>query len=606
MNHLENGSTDLLEPLRRKSEIIWRDGVIAILVVMFAIQIPALAVLLLFGYLYCRGWMKRPVNSTSTSHGSARWATHHDLIAAGCLGTQHGFVIGRAPDVRSASAALVRVPEARFPHLSVAGPAGSGKSTAFSILNLLQHDPAGCVVLDPKGENARATAAWRAEHLGHEIAIIDPFGVVGPHRFPRGKLNPLQFQAVAEQMIVDDARRLANALVVRTPDEREPFWNNSAQVLIQGMIALLMAAGKPAEIHLGRVRDILTNPSLVEEAVQCMNRIDACGGLLKRIAGQLSQLKGQTAASVFGVANSHLEFLDSLPITEVVTQTSFNPQGLLDNRLTIYLCLPVDRLKEMRGLQRVLLTCLINFVFQAGESRTRRVRFLLDEAASLGEIDALYNSIMFGRGYGVRAALLFQSLSQIAICFPDSKVNDYKGTVASVFTGVCDFNGAEEVSKWIGQTTTLNYSQQMSSNWGYSISHGGQDIQRGNNSGGGDSETYGQVGRALIQAEEILQLPSSAAIALLPGIRPMLLLKVPYFQWLKEQATKALPRWSIWRRKRKQGTPGWVRWSVVALVLAAAALLAAHASRQQPNAPYSATVSDPFHREVPGEARWDR
>ena len=97
---------------------------------------------------------------------------------------------------------------------------------------------------------------------------------------------------------------------------------------------------------------------------------------------------------------------------------------------------------------------LLTLLFHKDEFSYRAI------GASCAVTGFLYSAIVFGRGYGIRAALRFQSLSQIAICFPDSKANDYKGTVASVLTGVCDYAGAEEVSKWMGQTKTGNYSAQ--------------------------------------------------------------------------------------------------------------------------------------------------
>jgi type IV secretion system protein VirD4 len=505
-------------------------GVAAIVVVMIAIAVPGLAVLLIFCAILIVCYRKKG-HHTSGTHGTARWAADEDLRNSSCYESNGGFLIGRTIPFskKPTNRRDIYVPDWKYPHLQVVGPSGSGKSTCFSIRNLLTDDRASCVCIDPKGEIFRTTAEKRARRLNHEIVVIDPFRIVGEHEFTEGRINPLCLYENKPDLIADDARRLANSLIVRTLEERDPFWPKSAQSVTQSVIAFQMSELRPEEANLNRLRDILTDGEMLEEVLQHMSATDACHGLLRRMAGHIRQLKGQTAASVFSVANSHLEFLDSVAIGRILTDTSFDVRRILSNEVTIYLCLPVDRIVEVRGLLRILVTSLINYVFQAGESKTRRVRLLLDEAASLGEIDSLYNAIMFGRGFGLRATLMFQSASQVAQCFPESKAADYKGTVASVFCGVNDFEGAEEVSKWIGQTTVSSYSSQSSTNWGTSTSQGTQELQRGSNQGGGDSYSHSQIGRSLIQPEEILQLPSHLGIALLPNVRPIMFEKVPYF-----------------------------------------------------------------------------
>lgn len=70
-------------------------------------------------------------------------------------------------------------------------------------------------------------------------------------------------------------------------------------------------------------------------------------------------------------------------------ETTFDPSVLINGKATIYVVLPIDRLKEMAALQRVILSTLINLVFAAGEDPNRRVHLLLDESASLGPMDSL-------------------------------------------------------------------------------------------------------------------------------------------------------------------------------------------------------------------------
>lgn len=53
----------------------------------------------------------------------------------------------------------------------------SGKSLTLLIPNLLRY-PGSVLVLDPKGELVRATAAAR-RRMGQKVIVLDPFGVSG-------------------------------------------------------------------------------------------------------------------------------------------------------------------------------------------------------------------------------------------------------------------------------------------------------------------------------------------------------------------------------------------------------------------------------------------
>ncbi|WP_197531008.1 type IV secretory system conjugative DNA transfer family protein [Posidoniimonas corsicana] len=421
----------------------------------------------------------------------------------------------------------VNLPD-RIPHAAIFGSTGSMKTTAYAV-PVLQSCAESMVVLDPKGELARLTARLRMRRYGHDVQIIDPFGVANVRGIPTARLNPISLVREEPSRLVDEARRLATAIVVRTGEEKDPFWAQISNTLVTATVAFLASEATPEEATLSRARDILCSPKLTEQMLAHMRESDACSGLLQRLAGQVAQLEGQTKASAYSVANSHIDFLDSLPVAETLSESTFDPKQLVNAKQTIYLCLPVDRVAELNGLQRVLLSTLINAVFAAGEDRRRKVRFLLDEAATLGPLDALYNAVFYGRSFGLRLLFLFQSSSQVSRSFPDSQKDDFFATVGSVFCGVNDHRTAKEVSDWIGQTTVVGTTRQDSFSQGKTAGTGLQDQTHSTNWGDNRSTSYSEVGRALIQPEEVLQLPKNAAIVLLPNVRPILAEKTPYF-----------------------------------------------------------------------------
>lgn len=503
----------------------------------------------------------RRTPALSTAHGTAHWAGFYDLMRAGMLNSR-GLILGNMgvvdpPSIKQILCALllwrprsseralefarlrigpappivVRLPDHGIPHLAAFGASGSGKSTAYVIPNLLNlNDVSSAVVLDPKGELFEKTAEYRARCLHHEIVRIDPYNIARSSQFPAQGFNPLSLTDVTSPLAVDDARRLANALIVRNPNATEPFWDNAAQIFVQAIILFLFAKAQPEQATLNSVRDILCSPVALKQAVRAMRDAPEFQGILSRMAGQLRNFQGKTRSSTMTVVGTQLDFLDSLPVAATLARTTFDPTQLLRGNMSIYLCLPVDRIRELVGLQRILITSLINMIFQAGESRQRRIRFYLDEAATLSsEVDALYNALVFGRSFGIRLFFLFQSASQIELCFPKSKADDFKATVASLFCGTNDFRTAQEISQWIGQTAAHTYSYQTSRSWSTSSNSGPRDDSSGSSSSSSASDTLNETARALIRPEEVLQLPTDEAIVLLPHLRPFRVRKMPYF-----------------------------------------------------------------------------
>ena len=65
-------------------------------------------------------------------------------------------------------------------------PPGGGKTTASSIPLLLSHT-GPVFVFDIRGELWAVTARYRAEILGRQVIVIDPFGVTKGKDFQQGK-----------------------------------------------------------------------------------------------------------------------------------------------------------------------------------------------------------------------------------------------------------------------------------------------------------------------------------------------------------------------------------------------------------------------------------
>ncbi|HEX4628012.1 MAG TPA: type IV secretory system conjugative DNA transfer family protein, partial [Gemmatimonadales bacterium] len=245
-------------------------------------------------------WRRARRPSPSTSHGSAHWGRGE------MLDQEKGLLIGYG------SPRMLRF--ALEGHVLTVAPTRAGKGVSCVIPNLLDH-PGSVLVTDPKGENYAVTAAWR-RGVGQAVHAFDPFGVVGG----TATYNPLDLIDVAKDDAVDNARLLADMLVLPGVRERdEAFWNEEARGVLTGLILHAAANDDLNHRTLGQVRQDLTcDPGSFAGLLQAMLESKAAGGLVKRAAARLLQKDERERSGVISTAQSHTHFLDSPRMKQVL------------------------------------------------------------------------------------------------------------------------------------------------------------------------------------------------------------------------------------------------------------------------------------------------
>lgn len=483
--------------------------------------------------------------SRSIAHGSARWAgpddASHLLEGSGpILGHMSGRV-SRLWALRSLFASRLTPREAcrRFlaafwntsdrplvrlssaVHTAVFAPTGVGKGVSCVVPYLLTC-PESMVVIDFKGENVKLTANARRT-MGHRVVVLDPYNMTSqePDTF-----NPLEFIDRDSHTALDDCRDLAEALVVRTGEEKEPHWADSAEVWIAAMTALIVHIAKGEDKSLQAVRTLLTSPGEMQAAINLMCRSDAMDGMLARLGHQLTHFKDKELSSTLTTTNRFLRFLDTRAIADSTKRSSFDPSDLLKGKMTVYLVLPPDRMRAQSALLRLWIGSMLRAVVKGGLQNSSKVHFVLDEAAALGHMDALEDAVDKYRGYGVRLLFLYQSLGQLKKCFPDGQEQTLLSNVTQVFFGVNDQQTAEYVSARLGEATITTESG--GTNRGSSIQRSPQGETTSFSSG--DNANWQYMGRKLLKPEEVTALPERVAVTFVPGVPPIATRLVRFYE----------------------------------------------------------------------------
>jgi type IV secretion system protein VirD4 len=510
-----------------------------------------------------------------TTHGTARWANYRDLQRAGMLNAEKGLSVGYLPGkepgrIRSALGRLFhsgipakqaclelmaafrknnRGPLVRLSsaiHTLVVSPSGGGKGVSF-ILPFLLWCKDSCVVNDVKGENAKITAYIREKVFGHQVVLLDPFCQVTQ---TPDTLNPLDFIDKNSPTAIDECLDLGKALVIRTGDERDPHWNDSAESFIAAVIAVVVFFGKAEEgtRSLQTVRDIFSFPAKLETAIKLMIESTVAEGMLARMGGQLMHFVEKEKGSVLTTVSRHLRFLDTLSVAANTRTSSFDPGGLRSSKMTIFMILPANHMRVQSPLSRMWITTFLRAVINGGLQEKRLTHVILDEAAVLGNLEVLDDAVGLSRGFGLRLQFYFQSLGQIQNCFPKGGYQTLLSNTSQVFMGVNDVGlpggagTADYVSARLGEHTIVVRSGGANIGGSTQWSRGGNQSSHGGGTSWGGNDNWQPNGRKLFFPSEVVALSPRTAITFTPGVPPIITWVSRYYEDLRQQNDPKLLR----------------------------------------------------------------
>lgn len=519
------------------------------------------------------------------AYGSARASEFFDLLAAGLL-SDDGLLMGdcgyidppnRADGLKALFSPLpaplacklflaawlsprwaedipIRLPS--YVHIGTFAPAGSGKGVSGVITTLMSYR-GSVVVTDPKGENYLKTAAFRRRKFGHTVIRLDPFDV---WKQGRGDgMNPIALLPPPDSPdFINAVHDLANALVVRTGKEENPFWNNRCEDILKCVIAFIaMKEQKPELRNLSSVRRIAANQDALLATVNIMRTM--CGGLLKQLGDTLSLTPGtEEFAGVMATVQQQTSWLDGPALADCLTRTDFDPRDLRSGRVSVYFILPPHRLETLASLMRVWITCTMSTLSQGEPSEAYPVLVLADEAAHLGRLRWLETSLTLLRGYGIRVWLFFQSLGQLKEVYgeKDQVILDNLGT--KQYYGLTSYESCEAVSRQIGDMTVTVVSEGDSRSHSRPTGTGGKEPQPGNASTS-FSTTVSEHGRRWMAANEIQTMPRDEMLIIHENLHVIPTRKVRYYD-------SPLFRFGRTGRNRGLGLAGTLAASFVCLI----------------------------------------
>jgi len=427
-------------------------------------------------------------------------------------------------------------------HTTVIAPSGAGKNVSI-VEPFLFDSSENCICIDIKGENARITSEHRARAFSHNIVMIDPFKLVTetPSTF-----NVIEYLDPLNPTVLDEIRAIAEAIVIKEPNSRDPHWQQKAEIYITGAIASVVHFCPPTHRSLQEVAEIMADKSLLKGAIQALQNSNAHGGLLARLGNEMSLSTDKELDGILSTANRSLTVLSTPAVVESTKAINgFNPSALSDSKVTVYLILPHQYIRSHAGLMRLWVTALMRSVVSRGVINPRPVNVILDECAALGHLEAIEDMLTIGRGFGLKIIAVFQSMSQIKKVFPEGQEGVLLSNSTQIFWRVSDHETAEHVRTRLGEQTIIINSGGSGDGRSYQSSQQGQNSSSYSTN---SSYNWSQHGRSLLTAAEVTALNERVAITFTPGLPPIRTRLVRYYEKeFKEAVLKPTPGMGLWR-----------------------------------------------------------
>lgn len=464
--------------------------------------------------------------------GSARWSTTNEMRRAG-LFKKSGIFIGFRGKKRVYS-------DGDAPILVCAG-AGSGKMASFMAYNLCsgvgkEHE----VVIDLRGELA-ATSIQSLINTGIFCYVYNPFG---SHGLPQDRMNIFDFLNPDDENLHSNALLITKNIIELSNSGSGKFFELRAIAWLQAiLIAQTLRDGYVDATSLMEAinsieSDAIKWASLLEVMLNCkFDDVQSIGGEMLAKQQDNPQLFGSFTAEIY----AYISFLNEPIIQKSLSDATFSLKAITSKtQITrIFIVIPAVYINQLKTL--VKLVGIITMLYKAQSPDSPRIILYVDEAGQLGNADFLMRAFTYGRGLGLRAVALFQSIAQIKHNFYPEAVQEFMSSAATrLFFGVRDIETAKLISDMAGDQT-LHYktlkqddaAKKKAEQIQNVLFDDADPIMAGKAYDYFDKveNTLDKQSRKLISPDEVLNMREDRAIAFLSGknLYPIQIDKRPYY-----------------------------------------------------------------------------
>jgi len=403
-------------------------------------------------------------------------------------------------------------------HVCAIAPTRSGKGVGVVIPTLLTW-PDSVVVMDIKGENFRLTAG-RRKQLGSVVLKFDPTAG-GSCCF-----NPFDEIPVGSPDEWGEIDNIATSLL--DPRGRgaamDSHWDRQGVGWVGAALCHLLYAEQDKTLrglaHLIAGFDPASpgDADIMKTLKRIRDTRHLPSGPHPDVAREMQMMIDKSPNERSGIISTVQGFLKIYRDPHIAAATSRSDFRITDlmnyeKPVSLYLVIPVKDMDRLQPLLRLILNQIVKGLTPRMEGNTPRWKLLLmlDEFCVLGHMELLSKMLPFVPGYGIRACVIAQNLTQIEAAYGrDQSIVQTCETLLALTPNRDDFQTAKFLSDLAGDTTVVERHRSWSSS--------------------GRSTSEQKIRRALITPGEVLELSTTKALIFKRGGKPVLADQFVYYR----------------------------------------------------------------------------
>ena len=458
--------------------------------------IIVLALLLLFivGFMFIEPAISKHKVKNNNEYGSARFSTFNEI--------KRNFKKEKISNIKESGVPIWFSKDFKYvwfdretPHYTYLGSTGSGKSVTAVIpmcsFIATAKNKRSVFITDPKGEIFNTTSKMFKDN-GYNVLTLDfrhpemsnHFNILEPiiKEYERyieyekksivSKKDKVKYNNLAMTSLAETNRlitSLATMIMQEKTQQKDPFWNNSARNLLEGLIGFFLEEYKKNNIKRNQITMTsirkFQNSSMQEKNFNkfktYIDRKDY-GSKSKDSLTSILNASDNTYKSITAVFGEKMSLFDDVNVANVTSDSDFDFDLLGREATALFIIVP-DEDKVYFTLVTIIVGLLYKELVKLANSKENKklpvqIDWLLDEFANcppLADIEAL---VSVARSRGMRFHFFIQSFSQLD--------NVYGKEVAQIILDNCGLiylktntqDTAEQISKRLGKTTISSSS----------------------------------------------------------------------------------------------------------------------------------------------------
>lgn len=458
--------------------------------------IIVLALLLLFmvGFMFIEPVISKHKVKNNNEYGSARFSNFNEI--------KKNFKKEKISNIKESGVPIWFSKDYKYvwfdretPHYTYLGSTGSGKSVTAVIpmcsFVATAKNKRSVFITDPKGEIFNTTSKMFKDN-GYNVLTLDfrhpemsnHFNILEPiikeyekyidyeKKSIVSKKDKVKFNNLAMTSLAETNRlitSLATMIMQEKTQQKDPFWNNSARNLLEGLIGFFLEEYKKNTIKRNQITMTsirkFQNSSMQEKNFNkfktYIDRKDY-GSKSKDSLTSILNASDNTYKSITAVFGEKMSLFDDVNVANITSDSNFDFDLLGREATALFIIVP-DEDKVYFTLVTIIVGLLYKELVKLANSKENKklpvqIDWLLDEFANcppLADIEAL---VSVARSRGMRFHFFIQSFSQLD--------NVYGKEVAQIILDNCGLiylktntqDTAEQISKRLGKTTISSSS----------------------------------------------------------------------------------------------------------------------------------------------------